>query len=46
MGGFVYDLTGSYGPAFALGVAFNLANLAIVGALIRQAGPRAVRVAA
>jgi MFS family permease len=46
MGGFVYDLTGSYGPAFAFGVAFNLANLAIVGALIRQAGPRIARAAA
>jgi MFS family permease len=35
LGGFVYDLVGSYTPAFLIGVAFNLGNLAVIGALIR-----------
>jgi MFS family permease len=46
MGGFVYDHTGHYAAAFALGVAANLANLAIVAALIRRTGPRVMRVTA
>lgn len=36
LGGWVFDSTGGYGPAFLVGVAFNVANLAIVGALIRS----------
>ena len=37
LGGFVHDLTGSYGPAFGIGVAFNVGNLAITGTLIHCA---------
>ena len=37
LGGFVHDLTGSYGPAFGIGVAFNVCNLAIAGTLIYRA---------
>ena len=33
LGGYVFDQTGSYRIAFAIGLAFNLANLAIVGSL-------------
>jgi MFS family permease len=35
MGGFVFDLTGFYRPAFLIGFAFNLGNLAVIGTLIR-----------
>ncbi|MBI4183218.1 MAG: MFS transporter [Proteobacteria bacterium] len=42
MGGAIYDLAGTYRPAFVTGVAFNLANLALVAALIaRSRRPRA-----
>jgi len=34
MGGYVFDLTGSYKPAFLIGVCTNLFNLAIIGSLI------------
>lgn len=34
IGGAIFDLTGSYKIAFLIGVAFNLANLAIIGSLI------------
>jgi len=34
LGGAIFDLTGSYKIAFLIGVAFNLANLAIIGSLI------------
>jgi MFS family permease len=34
LGGYVFDLTGSYQIAFLIGVAFNLANLAIITGLI------------
>jgi MFS family permease len=34
LGGALFDLTGTYRNAFLIGVAFNLANLAIIGALI------------
>lgn len=37
LGGAAYDLTGGYETAFLIGVAFNLANLAIIGALILRA---------
>ncbi len=36
LGGFVFDLYGDYQRAFAVGVAFNLGNLALVGLLFRQ----------
>ncbi len=36
VGGFVFDLYGDYQRAFAVGVAFNLGNLALVGLLFRQ----------
>ena len=34
MGGFVFDQVGSYMPAFLIGAAFNLGNLAVIGTLI------------
>ena len=34
LAGLLYDWAGYYGPAFAVGLGFNLANLAIVGALL------------
>jgi MFS family permease len=37
LGGTVFDHTGSYLPAFLIGVLFNLANLVIVGALLLRA---------
>jgi len=41
LGGYVFDLTGSYRPAFLIGVLFNLVNLCLVGALLlRGAGAR------
>ena len=35
LGGYIYDLTGSYETAFVVGVAFNAVNLIIIGTLIR-----------
>jgi len=41
LGGFIYDLTANYRPAFAVGVLFNLLNLALLGLLVaRQSRPR------
>ena len=34
LGGYLYDWFGFYQPAFAVGVAFNLANLALIGGLV------------
>jgi MFS family permease len=34
LAGYIYDLAGFYAPAFATGVAFNLANLAILTLLV------------
>ncbi|MDP6806014.1 MAG: MFS transporter [Rhodospirillales bacterium] len=34
LGGWVFDSTGGYEPAFLAGIAFNVANLAIAGAMI------------
>ena len=34
LGGLIYDLAGSYAPAFLTGVATNLANVVLVGALV------------
>jgi MFS family permease len=36
LAGYVYDQLGSYGPAFALGVAFNVANIVVIAALARR----------
>jgi len=38
LGGQIFDLTGSYHSAFLVGVAFNLGNLALVGALLLRQG--------
>lgn len=38
MGGYLFDLTGSYTTPFLVGVALNITNLAIVGALIQRTG--------
>lgn len=43
LGGYIFDLTGSYKMAFLIGVAFNLGNLAIIFSLILRT--RALRVA-
>jgi MFS family permease len=40
MGGYLFDLTGSYTLPFLIGVAFNIGNLIIIGALIMRIGPR------
>ncbi len=36
LGGYIFDLVGSYRAAFLVGVAFNLMNLALVGTLVRR----------
>jgi hypothetical protein len=36
LAGYVYDQLGSYGPAFALGVVFNIANIAVIAAVARR----------
>lgn len=36
LGGAVFDLTGSYGPAFVIGVVFNHLNLIVIGWLIHR----------
>jgi MFS family permease len=36
LAGYVYDQLGSYSPAFALGVASNVANLVVIAALARK----------
>ena len=40
IGGILFDATGSYIAAFLLGVAFNVANLAVLSVLIFRIGPR------
>lgn len=46
MGGLVYDMAGSYAPSFAIGVAANIANIAVIGFLVfRDRRPSSVRVA-
>ncbi|MBM84868.1 MAG: MFS transporter [Rhodospirillaceae bacterium] len=42
LGGTVFDLTGSYNPAFLIGVVFNFANLVIIGALILRLRSRTI----
>jgi hypothetical protein len=34
LAGWIFDITADYRYAFAIGAAFNLANLAILGALV------------
>jgi MFS family permease len=41
--GALYDHFGFYGPAFATGVAFNLANLALIGFLVLRRGSGGMR---
>jgi MFS family permease len=36
LAGYVYDQLGSYGPAFALGVAFNVGNIVVIAAIARR----------
>jgi len=36
LAGYVYDQLGSYGPAFAVGVVFNIANIAVIAAIARR----------
>ena len=36
LGGYLYDLTGTYSPAFLVGVAFNVLNLGVVCALVAR----------
>ena len=38
LGGQVFDLVGSYRPAFLVGLAFNLGNLVLVGTLLHRQG--------
>jgi MFS family permease len=46
LGGYLYDWFGFYQPAFAVGVAFNFANLVLIGGLVmlgmKPRGPRRV----
>jgi MFS family permease len=46
LAGAIYDRAGYYAPAFAAGVAFNLLNLALVGALVLRQRSRPLRVLA
>jgi MFS family permease len=39
MGGYLFDLTGSYTLPFLIGVAFNLVNLVIIGRMIHRIRP-------
>jgi MFS family permease len=43
LGGQIFDLYGSYRPAFLVGLAFNLGNLALVGMLLHRQGRVALR---
>ncbi len=36
LAGYIYDLSGSYAPAFATGVAANIVNFAIIGLLVAR----------
>ena len=46
MGGYLFDLTGSYTTPFLLGVAFNVANLAMVYTLTVKLRSREAHAAA
>ncbi len=39
LGGFIFDLSGAYRGAFAIGLLFNLVNLAVVGSLSTREAP-------
>ena len=43
VGGVVFDLAGSYAPAFAAGLAFNAINFLLVGILFLRRGPSRLR---
>ncbi len=43
LGGYLYDWFGFYQPAFAVGVAANLANLVLIGGLVLLDGKRPPR---
>jgi len=45
LAGFIYDELGSYAPAFMIGVALNIANIAIVALLAVRRTEVASRVA-
>jgi MFS family permease len=36
LAGFIYDQVGSYGPAFTIGVIFNVANVVVIGWLVAR----------
>ena len=38
MGGYLYDLTGSYTTPYLIGVGFNIFNLAVIASLIARTG--------
>ena len=46
IGGVLFDATGTYVPAFLLGVAFNVANLVVLFVLLYRIGPGRLRLAA
>ncbi|MBI3517372.1 MAG: MFS transporter [Proteobacteria bacterium] len=46
LAGYLYDQLASYGPAFAVGVAFNLGNVAVIGWLVLRQRSWQPRVAA
>ena len=46
MGGLVYDMAGRYAPSFAIGVAANIANIAVIGFLVRKDRRPSIRVLA
>jgi MFS family permease len=46
MGGLIYDSAGSYAPSFALGVLANIANIAVIGFLVRKDRRPSMRVLA
>jgi MFS family permease len=43
LGGQIFDLYGSYRPAFVIGLAFNLGNLVLVGTMLHRQGRVALR---
>jgi len=45
LGGAIFDVSGSYHVAFAVGVAFNVANLALLAILMRRRAPPVLQAA-
>ena len=39
LGGFVFDIAASYYAAFSVGVAFNVANLVLIGTVLLRERP-------